>query len=259
MVNASPNKNPSWIGQKFNSLTVVGLSFGVKNNTIWECLCDCGRTTRGQPSVIRRGGHSQCRVCARRRYAYTKYPIVKAGDSFGHLTVINRQENGRWLCECKCGGSVEIETKRLHTTKVPGCYSCVQERKKLGVVTHGDWGLRPGKSSKLYCIWYSMKTRCLKPSSKSYRYYGAKGIVVCGQWMDFAAFRDWSLANGYSDGLSIDRMDASGNYEPNNCEWITRSENSRRIKQPKLIPSLKRKIIQQDINDYIIGNLAMAA
>ncbi len=80
-----------------------------------------------------------------------------------------------------------------------------------------------------------MKERCYSPSCKEFKWYGARGIHMCEVWLnDFAAFRDWALANGYSDELSIDRIDNDGNYEPTNCRWATMKEQcSNRRNSPK--------------------------
>lgn len=67
-----------------------------------------------------------------------------------------------------------------------------------------------------------MKTRCLNPHSKSYKWYGAKGIGICEEWKtDFMNFWNWAMGNGYSDELTLDRIDPSGNYCPKNCRWVT--------------------------------------
>ncbi len=72
-----------------------------------------------------------------------------------------------------------------------------------------------------------MKNRCGQPESKYYKRYGARGVKVCGDWKDdFVKFRDWALLNGYINNLTIDRKDNDGNYEPGNCQWITRRENT---------------------------------
>lgn len=85
--------------------------------------------------------------------------------------------------------------------------------------------------TKLYGVWLSMKRRCDLETSKSYNNYGGKGISVCEEWINsYISFRDWSLENGYREGLEIDRIDTYGNYEPSNCRWITRLVNARNKK-----------------------------
>jgi hypothetical protein len=69
-------------------------------------------------------------------------------------------------------------------------------------------------------------------------HYGAKGITVCPRWQDFPAFRAWAHENGYANGLSIDRMNPNKGYSPDNCEWVTRSENSRRVHAPKIVEAM---------------------
>ena len=74
-----------------------------------------------------------------------------------------------------------------------------------------------------------MKKRCTNKNHKFYQYYGGKGITVCREWMeDFTIFKSWSLANGYTDDLTIDRIASSKGYSPENCQWITAEENTRK-------------------------------
>lgn len=71
-----------------------------------------------------------------------------------------------------------------------------------------------------------MKTRCYNKNSLEYSNYGGRGITVCKEWKDdFKSFYDWAMSHGYKEGLTIDRIDNNGNYEPNNCQWLTKSEN----------------------------------
>jgi hypothetical protein len=81
---------------------------------------------------------------------------------------------------------------------------------------------------RLYSIWAGMHKRCCNPRSKSWKYYGGKGIGVCEQWGEYVPFRDWAMASGYAENLTIDRLNSARNYEPSNCEWVTAAENSRR-------------------------------
>jgi len=75
-----------------------------------------------------------------------------------------------------------------------------------------------------------MRQRCENNRSQSYAHYGGKGIRICDEWLEYGSFRAWAMASGYSDNLTIDRVNSRGNYEPSNCEWVTRAENSRRMR-----------------------------
>lgn len=78
--------------------------------------------------------------------------------------------------------------------------------------------------TRLYNIYRYMKTRCYNPNADNYKHYGGRGIKICQEWLDdFSAFKEWSLSHGYNDDLTIERLDVNGNYEPNNCAWVTRS------------------------------------
>jgi hypothetical protein len=82
--------------------------------------------------------------------------------------------------------------------------------------------------TRLYKVWTAMLRRCRNPNATEFNRYGGRGIAVCRSWMDFRPFRDWALASGYRDDLTIDRIDNDGNYEPGNCQWLTKSENTRK-------------------------------
>ncbi len=96
-----------------------------------------------------------------------------------------------------------------------------------------------GKPSTLYQRWCSMKSRCYGKTNSNYHKYGARGITVCAAWKSsFASFRDWALANGFSPELQIDRFpNREGNYEPENCRWVTCEQNLANRKNSLIFPS----------------------
>ena len=153
------------------------------------------------------------------------------GRRFGKLVVISRegsrQNHSLWLCLCDCGQTVARTRQDLFVTHYSvACRDCARASKAAKHTKHGE-SIR-GKRTKLFNIWLAMLDRCGNPRSRVFRYYGQKGVHVCDEWKTYTVFAAWARSHGYSEGLSIERRDSAGHYEPANCEWITREENSRR-------------------------------
>lgn len=151
------------------------------------------------------------------------------GKRFGRLTVIKRvykegDKQTYWLCKCDCGNETVACASHLKDghTKSCGCFHKEELNK-----SHTKHGL---SKHHLYKVYKAMKQRTTKGYDKRYKNYGGRGIVVCDEWMnDFNKFYEWAISSGYKDGLTIDRINTSGNYEPSNCRWVTykAQENNR--------------------------------
>lgn len=85
--------------------------------------------------------------------------------------------------------------------------------------------------TELHRKWAAMKRRCYNPNTRQYKWYGRKGIEVCEEWQTFKPFHVWAISSGWKPGLTIDRIDNDGNYCPENCQWLTLSENVSKMRK----------------------------
>ena len=142
------------------------------------------------------------------------------GRKYGYLTVIGdagrtKKYEHLWLCKCECGNTKITRGNRLKTGSCKSC-GCYQKQQVAKANT------RHGKSrTKLYKVWSTMIQRCENSNVQEYKNYGQLGISVCSEWHDFETFEKWSMLNGYTEGLTIDRINNQGNYNPRNCRWVS--------------------------------------
>lgn len=196
--------------------------------------------------------------------------INETGNTYGRLTVVrydhtDKTKGAYWFCICECGCTTVVKGNSLRNGKTKSC-GCLkretqqnygkntkeitskrmkefnktfwtEERRQINrekSTTHGGTGTR------LHKIWSHMRERCNSEHGDHARWYHDKGIRVCDEWNDFSVFKEWAEANGYieqpkdiplKEKLSIDRIDPERGYSPDNCQWITYSENSIRRNQ----------------------------
>ena len=163
---------------------------------------------------------------------------------------------GIYICP-DCNRETEVRDGHVRSGNTKRCSDCGKKLRTKHLDSHSM------SRSRIYKTYYNMRTRCTNPKSRKYHLYGGKGIIVCDEWMQgFERFQEWANANGYSDDLTIDRIDSSGNYEPNNCRFISLSENSSRAaSRSNMLNNSTIKISIDEASEiceaYATGNFTM--
>lgn len=158
---------------------------------------------------------------------------VIIGGVYGRLTVLREAPPGpgghrRSVCRCECGAETIVANTKLVSGHTKSC-GCLTRENKTNL-QHGE------SYTRLHRIWSLMKARCFSKTNPAYKSYGGRGITVCPEWAkSYTAFAQWAKANGYTDELTIDRIDVNGDYEPSNCRFIPFAAQSRNRRSNHLI------------------------
>lgn len=177
--------------------------------------------------------------------------IDLTGKRFGRLIVAKEVEPERrgdgsprrkFLCKCDCGNDRAVTGESLRSGHTQSCGCLHIERAREGNLKHGHVTNR--KPTPTYNSWFDMVRRCTDNKRKAYKNYGGRGITICDRWRTFENF----LADmgECPPGLTLDRIDNNGNYEPGNCRWATKKEQNRNQRTNRWIEFHGQKKILAD-------------
>lgn len=210
---------------RFGKLITIRRVDNIGKRVAWLCKCDCGNEVIVKAcNLYRKDSPTTSCGCT---YKNTFQDLT--GNRYGKLTVLERVKTDKrgtmWKCKCDCGNTTIVSSMNLKRGNTSSC-GCLIHEIPGGNTKHGMSGNR------LYSIWASMKSRC---NDINNHLYGGKGITVCNEWNNPEKFIEWSLNNGYRDGLSIDRINNDKGYYPENCRWVDATAQANNISRNVII------------------------
>lgn len=228
-------KTKRFSGEIFGRYVLIERDFSQKHPVKWFCKCGCGNIKSVQVQNLKSGSIVSCGCFHKEKSSKihkNRTLIDLSGQKFNRLFVIERNLNKKhpveWFCKCDCGNITSVQSHGLKSGTSKSC-GCFKKESMSKIAIKHDKSL-----SSIYKIWTSAKGRCLNPKNKSYHRYGARGITISKDWMNFDNFyRDMG---DHPEGFSLDRIDNDKGYSKENCRWATpKEQSSNTCKNLKLI------------------------
>ncbi len=237
-------KKPIVIGDTFGKWEVVAPASQLKSPggnslTAWTCRCECGAVRSVAASRLRRGIATNC-GCVRHkagsagRKSRESKPAVLVGNVYGRYTVEGPSADRKyyWICKCECGTVKDVCGRSLRNN---GTHSCGCLRSEVTSARSYRHGLNDSPEQR---SWWAMVARCYYKRNENYERYGGRGIRVCERWMedDGAGLKNFVEDMGLRpEGMTVDRRDPNGHYEPDNCRWATDEQQRSNTRRSRML------------------------
>ena len=212
-------------GEKYSRLLILCDAPNRGKHRYVYTQCECGTDGETSLTSLRSGSATSC-GCYLKEISGQREDVI--GEVYGRLTIIGdattHTKHRRVVVRCACGTEKEcfLTVLRGGDAVSCGCYHYES------LSTHGE------TSTPLYRTWSNMKSRCYDVNAKYYPEYGGRGITVCAAWReDFMTFKNWAIQNGFMQGLTLDRTNNMGQYNPTNCRWASRTTQQRNRRPQK--------------------------
>lgn len=225
-------------GEKIGRLTVLRKGNGRKTSggnhvTTWICRCDCGAIKEIDYQKLKNRTTLSC-GCLRNEKVFNVNFVDLVGQKYNRLTFIRYLEEGErktngynWICKCDCGNFIHANASKVKSGHTKSC-GCLEKEFVENINKKYKY-----RDKRLYGIFRAMISRCSDKNNRRYNDYGGRGITVCPEWtkeLGFDDFAEWAYSSGYTESLTIDRIDNDKGYSPDNCRWITnkKQQNNKR-------------------------------
>ncbi|UUV26102.1 MULTISPECIES: hypothetical protein [Lysinibacillus] len=233
------------VGEVVGKLTIVEFQGRNKHSKKqWLCRCECGNIVIRAEGNLKNTKVPHCGCSPGWKGTNKRFKDL-TGERCGRLTVKyhygkNKYSHNLWYCQCDCGNYSVVTTAALSKGDTNSCGCLAIELTTKRTITHGMTNTR------LYKAYAKMKERCDNPNSKSFQYYGGRGIKIHDIWSTFEKFKNWAYNNGYEEHLTIDRIDVNGDYEPLNCRWVTmKVQNNNKRNNLNIVYKGQEKTLKQ--------------